>query len=651
MAQAKKKIITDALWIGAAYYPELWPEDQLAGDLLRIKKAGLNAVRLAEFSWALLEPEEGHFEYEWLHKVLRRLEDEGIAIVLGTPSAAPPAWLNVDHPDAMILSKNGTRSSHGGRYSICKSSSEVRFYVNRIAEQMAQEFGSYSNLIAWQIDNELEPFPCYCESCREKFHSFLEEKYGSISKLNRCWNTAVWSQTYRSFSDVPLPDPERVRPRHHPSLIYAYRQFQSRMHCEFAHAQAVAIRKHSPVPITHNSLFRNLMRMDNQDLFSALDFHSVDAYFDSTEAWKYAYEYDWMRPAGDGMPYWLMETAASWNGGVEAVHPLIHRKNSVYSKMWMSFAMGGGGLFFWPLRMQWAGQEMCHGAVYYQNGMPSPSLEEIRRASEEIQKQAPMLLETVPRPSELAVHLYDRSRAAFDAEPTVPRFDAVEQQYQVYRRLMCQGVRADLVDPRRDISSYRAVYTPFCPVFPADRLESMLQYVQDGGTWVIGPLSLTRSEDLTVFRDHFFGSLEKSAGFRVLHHIPSGGRVDIQTETGTVSPGSLFCDSFELNGPGRVLAHYISGALNGQCAVAELELGQGRLVLLGTWPDARTLGQLMKRYVSSGDCGENFIRVSRVDKQTGQLRAIITFDLKTFDVKVEPVHAGAALVGKEESSS
>ena len=629
-----------APWIGAAYYPELWPEDQFESDLKRIKSAGLNAVRMAEFSWGLMEPEEGRFEFEWLHKIVRRLEKEGLGIVLGTPSAAPPAWLNIDHPEVMTLLHSGQRITHGGRYHLCKSSPKARLYVNRIAENMAKEFGSYSNLVSWQVDNELEPFPCTCDICHKTFHQFLEKKYGTLEKLNEKWNTNFWSQKYRSFSDIPIPNPETVRPRHHPSLIFHYKLFQSAMHCEFAHEQVALIKKYSMKPVTHNALFRELSRIDNHELFSKMDFHSVDIYFDADHCWKYAYEYDWMRPASGELPYWLMETASSWNGGVVSINPWIHRENAIYTKTWMSFAMGGDGLFFWPLRMQWAGQETCHGALYYQNGEETPAVKEIQRAASEINQHAEMLTNTVPKNSELAIHLFDQSRMAFEAEPCIVGFDAIEQQYEVYRRLMCQGIRSDLVDPRKnEITDYKAIFTPFCPVFPDDRIGDMLNYVIEGGAWVIGPLSMTRTEDLTVFRNHFYGQLEECADFRVLHHVPSDESVMLRMESGETSPCQHYCDSFEVSGPHKKIAHYTSGALKGQMAIAEIELGAGKLVLLGTWPDEVTLGVIMKKYVSSGDCGPDFIQIRRVD-ENGHLRALIRMDLKAYDVDISIIDEG-----------
>ena len=201
---------------------------------------------------------------------------------------------------------------------------------------------------------------------------------------------------------------------------------------------------------------------------------------------------------------------------------------------------------------------------------------------------------------------------------------------------MCQGIRCDLVDPRNDIAGYKAVFTPFCPIFPDNRIDEMLGYVRESGTWVVGPLSMMRTEDLTVFRDRFFGRLEELAGFRVIHHVPSENTVTMKLAGGESSACNLFCDSFEVDGSHEVLAQYVSGALTGQMASVEIELGSGRLVLLGTWPDEEALGTVMKKYVDHGDCGRDFIRIRRVDCD-GKLRAVIKLDLEAYNVAIEMV--------------
>ena len=46
------------LHIGAAWHPELWPEDQWPLDVARMKEVGINRVRLFEFAWHRFEPRE-----------------------------------------------------------------------------------------------------------------------------------------------------------------------------------------------------------------------------------------------------------------------------------------------------------------------------------------------------------------------------------------------------------------------------------------------------------------------------------------------------------------------------------------------------------------------------------------------------------------
>jgi len=41
---------------GVDYYPEHWPEERWPVEAAMMKAAGINTVRLAEFSWIKLEP-------------------------------------------------------------------------------------------------------------------------------------------------------------------------------------------------------------------------------------------------------------------------------------------------------------------------------------------------------------------------------------------------------------------------------------------------------------------------------------------------------------------------------------------------------------------------------------------------------------------
>jgi len=52
--------------LGVCYFPEHWPSEEWERDVAAMADAGLEYVRMAEFSWGVLEPERGTFDFEWL---------------------------------------------------------------------------------------------------------------------------------------------------------------------------------------------------------------------------------------------------------------------------------------------------------------------------------------------------------------------------------------------------------------------------------------------------------------------------------------------------------------------------------------------------------------------------------------------------------
>ena len=80
----------DMLTIGVYYYPEAWPESQWARDMENIRKLGMEFVHMGEFAWYFMEPEERHYNFDWLEKNVELAGKNGLKVVLCTPSATPP---------------------------------------------------------------------------------------------------------------------------------------------------------------------------------------------------------------------------------------------------------------------------------------------------------------------------------------------------------------------------------------------------------------------------------------------------------------------------------------------------------------------------------------------------------------------------------
>jgi beta-galactosidase len=105
----------DMMTIGSYYYPEAWPESQWPRDMANMKKLGMEFVHMGEFAWAYLEPEEGRFRLDWLERAVELASQNGLKVILCTPSATPPVWLSRKHPEILMVDAMGRRMNHGGR--------------------------------------------------------------------------------------------------------------------------------------------------------------------------------------------------------------------------------------------------------------------------------------------------------------------------------------------------------------------------------------------------------------------------------------------------------------------------------------------------------------------------------------------------------
>ncbi|MDR2397836.1 MAG: beta-galactosidase, partial [Spirochaetaceae bacterium] len=141
---------------GADYNYEQWLDqpDILDADFSLMKKAGTNVMSVGIFSWAMLEKEEGRYDFSWLDALLDRLYKNGQRVILGTPSGARPPWLSEHYPDVCPVSVDGIPQRHGGRHNHCRTSKHYREACVRINTRLAERYGTHPGLILWHVSNE-----------------------------------------------------------------------------------------------------------------------------------------------------------------------------------------------------------------------------------------------------------------------------------------------------------------------------------------------------------------------------------------------------------------------------------------------------------------------------------------------------------------
>src|SRR5213596_3647865 len=157
--------------VGVDYYPEQWPRARWPIDAKLMADAGVRVVRVGEFAWSEFEPAPGRYAFAWLDDALQLLRQHDISVVLGTPTATPPAWLIQRHPEILPVDPDGVRVGFGGRRHYCPTRAVYRRYAGEIVTSLADHYREHGAVIGWQIDNEFACHRggCFCEECRTTF--------------------------------------------------------------------------------------------------------------------------------------------------------------------------------------------------------------------------------------------------------------------------------------------------------------------------------------------------------------------------------------------------------------------------------------------------------------------------------------------------
>lgn len=216
-----------AFLFGVDYYPEAWPESYWEDDARRMREAGVTTVRMAEFAWYLMEPQEGTFDFRLFDRAIAVMGRHGIKTILGTPTAAPPKWLTHKYPETLAVSSNGRPVNDQTRRHYCYNSPIYRQMSKKIVEAMAGHFKDHPNVVGWQTDNEFNCHisECYSDSCRRAFRTWAKGRYADLESLNRRWGTGVWSQWYTDWEQLDLPFPAPAQ--QNPGLMLDYKRFLS----------------------------------------------------------------------------------------------------------------------------------------------------------------------------------------------------------------------------------------------------------------------------------------------------------------------------------------------------------------------------------------------------------------------------------------
>jgi beta-galactosidase len=594
------------MYFGVDYYPEHWvypyagtaenPEQGWERDIQLMLDAGVNVVRMGEFTWGLCEREEGKYDFEWLQRAMDLVGNAGIDIVLGTPTAAPPIWLSQKYPQILPVDDHGRTLHAGTRRAACLNSSDYWEASKKIVTAMARSLGNHPKLIAWQIDNGLGAHlteTSFNEETRRDWHSWLKSKYETIERFNDLTGARHWGQVVTEWSHIPMP--MRAPTLHNPALAVDWMRFNSDTILAFAKMQIEILHEISPNrPVTTN--LRALQRrFDHFDLADALDFVAVDSNVAiKSKSSELACDLDLLRslkktnirtPDGEE-GFWVIEQKSgqvNWEDVNSLVRPQVLRLFT-----YQLISRGATGVLYFRWRQPRIGTEKFYGAVLPHNGRKdSRTYQEISHIGDEIKLLAPVLKGTTVKSDVCILFSHDNDWAM--KQPMQPNkyFDLRSHIQLFYNGLHHRNISVDFARPTEDLSKYKLVIAPSLHLMAGGEADLLKLYVQNGGILVGTCNTGLVDEHHIASGTGYPHDLTDVFGLEVLEFdpIPPGEENHLSFKgafpTGHLHPAKLWCDIIETKGC-QVLATYSKDFYNGRAAITMNSFGLGKAIYVGT---------------------------------------------------------------------
>jgi beta-galactosidase len=603
---------------GVDYYPEQWDEERWPIDAALMQQAGVNTVRLAEFAWSKLEPEEGVFDFAWLDRAIEIVSQRGIRVILGTPTAAPPAWLIQAYPEILPVNAGGQRASFGMRRHYCPSHPTFHAAVRRIVGAMARHYAAHPAVFAWQIDNEIGSITnglrCHCSMCRTAFQNWLRQCYGSLEQLNQRWGTIFWSQQYSAWEQIPVPlhnEQTSMGSAHNPSLYLDFTRFTSETWVRYQHLQVEILRELCPRHLLTHNMMGLFPFVDYGELAHDLDIVSLDNYPRLPAVWSQfkgmwsasatAIGHDLMRSLKK-QPFWMMEQQAGPSGwGKLSPTPL---PGELRLWTWQAIARGAAGIVYFRWRTALIGTEQYWHGVLPHDGTPGRRYREIAQTGQEFQRIGD--LATASFPTEVALLRSYDTLWAFEAQPTADGLSYAEQLDHYYNACWRRNIAVDIVNERQSWEDYKLLLAPCLFVLSAEVAARLTDWVKAGGTLVVTFRSGVKDIHNTVAAGPLPGALCELAGVRVTDYTallaagtgePCGGPERLELVFNEAAPqrvsADIWMDELEVQGA-QVLGYYRGGIYDGAPAVTLHQVGNGRVIYVGTSLDQAGLDLLIE---------------------------------------------------------
>ncbi|PZX16403.1 beta-galactosidase [Breznakibacter xylanolyticus] len=595
----------DLMTIGVYYYPEHWNESQWERDIQNIADMGFEFIHLGEFAWIDMEPEEGHFQFEWLDRVIDLAQKHQLKVILCTPSITPPVWLGEKHPEIYLMNANYIRQEHGTRAMNSLTNDIYRQYCATIVTQLAQRYGQHKAVIGWQIDNEPEAKHDFSPSAQAAFRTWLEKQYGTIDKLNAAWGTAFWSQRYSRFDQVKIPNAQMVGWwGTNPHALLDFQRFSADVQGEFLDIQAEILRGHiAPTQFVTTNYLGTGTGADPRRA-SKLDLAAFTAYpnYGSTNLGEQGFR------MGDPL---TLSFANDYYRSVKGITGVMELQPGQVNwaninaqllpgttRMWLYHCFGAGASFACTYRYRQINYsaEQYHSGIVKTDGItPSLGGREFEQAIKEMKTLRKLARTNTPLPKQLQARktamLWNNDNIwSMQRQSQSVQWNAMSHFQKYHEMAKSLGAPTDIVSENDDWSAYRVMIAPAYELLDTMLVEKWRHYVHNGGHLVLTPRTGVKNRHGHIWESDWAAPIyplinAKIDFFDQMH--PSGkGEINMANRSYT---WNNWADVLTPNHPQSVVASYSNQFYADKAAVVTHTIGKGTITYIGVDTDDNQL--------------------------------------------------------------
>ena len=592
---------TNQLLFGVAYYDEYMPYERLDKDIVMMKEAGINVVRIAESTWSTMEPQQGVFDFSHIDRVLDAMHKAGIKVIVGTPTYAVPTWLVRKYPDVLAITAQGP-NRYGPRQNMDISNPHFREHAELAIRKLLLHVKDHPAIIGYQVDNETKAYNTAGPDVQKQFVAYMKTKFGTLAAINKAFGLDYWSNRINSWDDFPS-----MVGSINASQTAEFAKFQRKLVTDYLAWQTKIVNeyKRSGQFVTQNFdlewrgySYGIQPDVDHFAAAKALDVAGIDIYHPTQDALtgtEIAFGGDIARSmkvdASSGKNYLVIETEA------QGFPEWLPYPGQLRLQAFSHLASGANMLEYWHWHSTHNAIETYWKGLLSHDFEPNPTYNEAKTIGKDFARLSPHLI-NLKKTNRVAILFSNEAQTAFNAF----KFGWYSQNNYndilrpMYDALYRMNVGVDFIDPSsQNIEQYNLLVVPALYAAPDSLLQRLNRFVKNGGHIVYTFKSGFADQNVKVRTSPQPGVISEALGISYTQFtIPQN--VSLKGDPfGVGSDHNKVKGWMELVTPttAKVLAYYDHPVWSTYAAVTENTFGKGLATYIGCWTDGAVTEKIL----------------------------------------------------------